>query len=167
MALVGSDAAFSPEPAWVQVLLTAPAAKKQRIEIQFSPTYLQILWSREAVPHRPVTRRVPLSPDGDTMFLNAPLVLPGGTVFAQAWLVPAIAPDTYHIRVKIEPYMGAQNVRVTLHWDTDEYTVTLRGGQLTFEDISLPVISRGRKNIPQQLFTMTFEFEQNSKNVKC
>jgi hypothetical protein len=127
------------------------------------------LWDHRLNPAKSpaVTRGISISPDGETLMLDTVIPINRSSAFVRAWLVPAVEREYFHLRVEITaPEPIKRNLRVTLNWDNGDYTSVMRAGNLFFEDITPPNISKHFGNLPSRRFRLTFEFEAPTKNSK-
>jgi hypothetical protein len=149
---------------WVQKLYPARGKHPARVEFHFSPAYVSKLWNREPAFSRE-TRSGESPARREDLLLDDIITIQGASIFVRAWLVPADDSDLFHLRIEISATQRLpRNAQVTLHWDRHTYNVSLRAGEMLFEDISPPDFSRLKGNLPTRRLRMSFEFEERRRN---
>lgn len=157
-------AASNSSGTWSQVR-TRPA-NTNRVEFRFYPEYARTAWVHPQNRAPGAATRGKPRLEQETLLLDDVMFIDNQSAFVRAWLIPADAPDYFHIRVELAaPTRIARNARVTLHWDTHEYHGVMRAGQLLFENISPPDFSHYLKNVPTRRLRLTFEFDGDKKVV--
>ncbi|MBI4672174.1 MAG: hypothetical protein HY741_10970 [Chloroflexi bacterium] len=151
---------------WTQVHLKPRGKARTRVEFHFSPDYVSALWKANALP-RLDTRAAFPSPHHERLLLDDVIYIEDKTVFVHAWLVPAVEPEYFHLRVRVAaPTLLTRNGRLSLHWGSHQYSLPLKAGVVEFEDISPPNFSRYHNNLPSHRLRLSFEFESGGKNGK-
>ena len=150
---------------WAQSLTRVRGANRRRVEIRFAPDYIRALWHPRTAREQAV-RGAFDDAENERLLYDGTIPIDGASMFVQAWLVPAMRPEYYHIRVSMNaPAPLKKRLYVCLYWDSDQYTATLARGEWLFEDITEPHYSRRNGNLPARRLRMTFEFQENDDDA--